>query len=105
MLKGRTADVEGKGAQGVELVLGERREGQVVDRPADGQQVVKQQGLGVGLIDLDAFAGSQGMAIADRPAAIGQAGWLTWMWSSRGRPKLSRSAALPPRPEVRMVEP
>ena len=41
------ADVERKAAQGVELVLGQRRVGGLVDRMGHRDQVIEQQGLGV----------------------------------------------------------
>ncbi len=66
------ADVEGEGRERVELVLGQRREHRLVDRVADGDQVVEQQGLGVVLRHLGALARGQGVAMADRPAPIGE---------------------------------
>ncbi|OHB33965.1 MAG: hypothetical protein A2882_15505 [Phenylobacterium sp. RIFCSPHIGHO2_01_FULL_70_10] len=69
-------DVEGEAAERVELILIERRVGQVVDRMGHRNQVVEQQGLGVLFRDFGALAGGQRVAVADRPAAVRQPGGL-----------------------------
>ena len=66
-------DVEGEGAQRVELVLGERGEDGVGHRGGDLQQVVDEQGLGVRRGDFRPLARVLGVAVADGPAAAGQA--------------------------------
>ena len=67
-------DVENEGRQRVELVLGERRKHRLVDGVSHGDQVVEQQGLGIVGRNLRALTCGQGVAMADRPAPVGQLG-------------------------------
>ncbi len=68
------ADVHRERGQGVELVLGQRGEDQLVQGDRDFAEVIEQQRRGVVLIDPYALARRTGMAIADRPAPIRQPG-------------------------------
>jgi hypothetical protein len=67
-------DIESEAAQGVELVLRQRRVAVLVHRMGHVDQIVHQQGFSIRLRHLGAFAGGQGVAIADRPASIRKLG-------------------------------
>ncbi len=73
-LEGRQADIEGEAGHGVDLVLVQRREHQVVQGEVDFGQVVEQQDLAVGLGDGHPGAGGLGVAVADGPAPVRQLG-------------------------------
>jgi hypothetical protein len=57
---------------GVELVLAQRRVDVLVDRVGHGDQVVEQQSFSVLFRDRSPGPRCQGVAIAQRPAPIGQ---------------------------------